>query len=175
MKLALIFLLIGMSAAGVFAQKSGRFVSSDGSFSVTLPAGFDNFVDKATPPAAGVTPTGAEHKYGQEITRGNVSLYVYIIPESLRGRTPEQAFEVLRSSTAKGGWTVDKDEIMTFGTMPGLSITTQKAVNGTSIYGRTVNVVTKDRSYILMFLTKDRAELDKPDIKGLFESFRILK
>jgi len=68
--------------------------------------------------------------------------------------------------------TVEKQEFLTVEGQPAISVYLS---TGDQLYARQVMIIKRQRLYQMVYIGYDRAELDRPEVQALFNSFKFLE
>lgn len=149
------------------------FTSTDGKFSVTLPAGFAPFQEKRNEATrmTGYTSSGPNN------TACNISYSEFSDALSSQLNTPEnieKALGAMRDNSVMGmGGVPEREEKITVQGQPGLSVRGVIEKAGSTAYFRMDNVIANSRGYRFGCLSTNKEELEKPEIRAFFNSFRF--
>jgi hypothetical protein len=172
----LIALLLAAFVLTGYGQKAEPFTSTDGRFSFIPPTGYTAFVFEQR---SRTTETGdlEIHQYSKNLARGSCMIAFYDLPESVfQSKTIQKLLEDGRDGGVKNvNGVLDKEVAITVDGYPGLSIYLQVKKGEQTFYIRSDFVVAKPRMYNYLYLSLDKAEFDKADIKEFFGSFHITK
>lgn len=151
------------------------FTSAEGKFSATLPAGFAPFREKRSEATkmTGYTSSGPNN------TACNVSYSEFSDALSTQLNTPEnieKALGAMRDNSVMGmGGIPDREEKITVQGHPGLSVYGIIPKAEGTLYFRMDNVIANSRGYRFGCLSTNREELEKPEIRAFFTSFRLAR
>lgn len=149
------------------------FTSAGGKFSVTLPAGFAPLQEKRNEATrmTGYTSSGPNN------TACNISYSEFSDALSSQLNTPEnieKALGAMRDNSVTGmGGVAEREEKVTVQGQPGLSVRGVIEKVGSTAYFRMDNVIANSRGYRFGCLSTNKEELEKPEIRAFFDSFRF--
>lgn len=163
----------GPAGSGSAAAAGTPFTSTEGKFSITLPAGFAPFREKRNEATrmTGYTSSGPNN------TACNVSYSEFSDALSSQLNTPEnieKALGAMRDNSVMGmGGVPEREEKVTVQGQPGLSVSgVIEKVDSTAFF-RMDNVIANSRGYRFGCLSTNKEELNKPEIRAFFDSFRF--
>jgi hypothetical protein len=149
------------------------FTSAVGKFSVTLPAGFAPPQEKRNEATrmTGYTSSGPNN------TACNISYSEFSDALSSQLNTPEnieKALGAMRDNSVTGmGGVAEREEKINVQGQPGLSVRGVIEKVGSTAYFRMDNVIANSRGYRFGCLSTNKEELEKPEIRAFFDSFRF--
>jgi hypothetical protein len=149
------------------------FISEEGRFKVTLPAGFAPFREKKNEATRMTGYTSA----GPNNTACNVSYSQF--SDALAGQLDnhenlDKALGAMRDNSVMGmGGIPDREEKITVQGHPGLSVYGTIPNADATAYFRMDNVIANSRGYRFGCLSTNRDELDKPEVQAFFKSFQL--
>lgn len=172
-RLTLLMFAVGLFAATFPGQKPGgdtgnKLTSTEGRFSILLPANFEPYAFESRKSGALLI-----NEYSASAERGTWTVAYYdVSPSIFQKFTVQQVLDASRDGTVKSG-VLKREDAITVNGLPGRSVVSQDKSGEHILYSRSVFVIDKPRIYNYLFLSLDKAELDKPDIKKFFDSFTV--
>lgn len=163
----------GPASSESAAAAGTPFTSAVGKFSITVPAGFTppqerrNEATKMT----GYTTSGPNN------IACNISYSEFSDALSSQLNTPEnigKALEAMRDNSVTGmGGVPEGEEKISVQGQPGLSVYGAIEKADSTAYFRMYNIIANSRGYRFGCLSTNKGELDKPEVRAFFDSFRF--
>ncbi len=152
------------------------YESADGRFNAILPSGITNLAFSKTTRSSDFGDYELK-LLSDSTTRRTCAIYYYDFPEkAFQTKSTEKmlsdGLEAIRKDPTN---TVSNAANLTVDGYPANSFFFSRKQDNSVWYGRTVTVIAKPRTYSLMFLSTDPAELNKLDVLLFFKSFHIQK
>ena len=154
------------------AVDPGLYTSEEGRFKIRFPSGFKGptYGKQLTPSAAGDLEN---HIFSSETPRGACLVGYVDYPASVfEAGTSKQLLEKASEGSIKQvGGRLEHQEHSTLRGFPRLTISGMAPEKG--VYFRATYVLVQPRMYILLFISREQAQLTQPDINAYFDTFQF--
>src|ERR1044072_158273 len=159
---------------GTLFQQGLLFSSTEGRFSIRLPAGFPTFKESVSNQTTGVGDIEL-HMFSSGLPRVAFIIgYSDFPPPTFEGRTAEKILEDGRDGALSNvSGTLEKQEQTTIQGHPALIIYATATAEGRPVFIRFHFVLVQPRAYQFGFLTYDRGNLESLEVEAYFKSFRL--